>query len=43
MVDHSAHGGATVDDIVPMVVYLLSDESRIVTGQAFLVDGGATI
>ena len=33
----------TVDDIAPMVVYLLSDESRIVTGQALLVDGGVTI
>jgi 2-keto-3-deoxy-L-fuconate dehydrogenase len=34
---------ATVEDIVPMVVYLLSDESRFVTGQALLVDGGVTI
>ncbi|WP_140634066.1 SDR family oxidoreductase [Methylibium rhizosphaerae] len=34
---------ATVDDISPMVVYLLSDESRFVTGQAVLVDGGVTI
>lgn len=34
---------ATVDDIVPMVVYLLSGESRFVTGQAVLVDGGVTI
>lgn len=34
---------ATVEDIVPMVVYLLSDESRFVTGQAVLVDGGVTI
>ncbi len=34
---------ATVDDITPLVVYLLSDESRYVTGQAMLVDGGATI
>ena len=34
---------ATVEDIVPMVVYLLSDESRFVSGQAMLVDGGVTI
>ncbi|MDO5605432.1 MAG: SDR family oxidoreductase [Paracoccus sp. (in: a-proteobacteria)] len=34
---------ATVDDITPMVLYLLSDDSRFVTGQAMLVDGGVTI
>ena len=34
---------ATVGDITPMVVYRLSDESRFVTGQAMLVDGGVTI
>ena len=34
---------ATVDDITPQVVYLLSDESRFVTGQTVLVDGGVTI
>lgn len=34
---------ATVDDISPMIVYLLSPESRFVTGQAILVDGGVTI
>lgn len=34
---------ATVDDITPMVVYLASDESQFVTGQALLVDGGVTI
>lgn len=34
---------ATVDDMTPMILYLLSDESRFVTGQAFLVDGGVTI
>lgn len=34
---------ADVNDLAPMVIYLLSDESRFVTGQAFLVDGGVTI
>lgn len=34
---------ATVTDITPLVVYLLSDESRFVSGQACLVDGGVTI
>ncbi|MDP9043921.1 MAG: SDR family oxidoreductase [Pseudomonadota bacterium] len=34
---------ATVDDITPQVIYLLSDESRFVTGQVVLVDGGVTI
>ncbi|WP_415182539.1 SDR family oxidoreductase [Phaeovulum sp.] len=34
---------ATVDDLTPMIIYLLSDASSFVTGQAFLVDGGVTI
>ncbi|MEP0233709.1 SDR family oxidoreductase [Roseibium sp.] len=34
---------ATVDDMSPLIVYLLSDESSYVTGQGFLVDGGVTI
>jgi 2-keto-3-deoxy-L-fuconate dehydrogenase len=34
---------ASVDDITPMVLYLASDESRFVTGQTLLVDGGVTI
>ena len=34
---------ALAEDIAPQVVYLLSDESRFVTGQAVGVDGGVTI
>ncbi len=34
---------ASVNDIAPMVVFLLSDESRFVSGQSILVDGGVTI
>lgn len=34
---------ATVDDITPLVVYLLSDESRFITGQGISIDGGVTI
>lgn len=34
---------ATVDDMTPTVVHLLSDGSRFVTGQTVLVDGGVTI
>ncbi len=34
---------AVVDDITPMLVYLASDESGFVTGQALSVDGGVTI
>jgi 2-keto-3-deoxy-L-fuconate dehydrogenase len=34
---------ALVDDIAPMVVYLASNESRFMTGQTLLVDGGVTI
>ncbi len=34
---------ARAEEIAPMVVYLASDESRFVTGQAYAVDGGITI
>ena len=33
----------TVDDIIPMLVYLASDESLFATGVAYSVDGGMTI
>lgn len=33
----------TIEDMVPMIVHLLSDESRFTTGQAISVDGGCTI
>lgn len=34
---------ATADEIIPIVVYLASDESRFMTGQCVSVDGGMTI
>lgn len=34
---------ATVDDLVPLFVYLASDESSFATGTTFSVDGGMTI
>lgn len=34
---------ATVDDLTPTIVHLLSNGSSFVTGQAVLVDGGVTI
>lgn len=34
---------STVDDLTPMIVYLMSDGSQFMTGQSVLVDGGCTI
>ena len=34
---------AQPEDIAPIVVYLASDESKVATGQFFIVDGGWTI
>ncbi|AMO23870.1 SDR family oxidoreductase [Ramlibacter solisilvae] len=34
---------AQAEEIVPLIVYLASDESRFATGQSFAVDGGITI
>ena len=32
--------GLRPEDIAPMVAYLCSDEARMITGQAYNVDGG---
>jgi len=32
----------TVDDVAPLVVYLISDESSFVSGAEIVVDGGQT-
>jgi len=34
---------ATTDDIVPVVEFLLSRDSRFITGQTLVVDGGASV
>jgi 2-keto-3-deoxy-L-fuconate dehydrogenase len=34
---------ANAEEIVPIVVYLASDESSFATGQTFIIDGGITI
>ncbi len=34
---------AVAGDITPLAVFLMSDESQFITGQALLVDGGVTI
>ncbi len=34
---------ATPEEIAPLVVYLASEESKFVTGQAYAVDGGITL
>ena len=34
---------AQADEIVPILVYLASDESQFATGQLFNIDGGITI
>jgi NAD(P)-dependent dehydrogenase (short-subunit alcohol dehydrogenase family) len=33
----------TVEDVVPMALYLAGPESDFVTGQTFFVDGGWTV
>lgn len=34
---------ATVEDIVPVLQFLLSDQARFITGQTLVVDGGASL
>lgn len=34
---------ATAEEIAPLIVYLASDESQFVTGQALVIDGGWTL
>ncbi|MFM8630243.1 MAG: SDR family oxidoreductase, partial [Betaproteobacteria bacterium] len=34
---------AQAEEIAPILVFLASDESRFVTGQAYSIDGGMTI
>lgn len=34
---------ATVDDIVPLIIYLAADESRYATGGTYSIDGGTSI
>jgi 2-keto-3-deoxy-L-fuconate dehydrogenase len=33
----------TVEDMVPIFIYLASDESQFATGNVFSIDGGMTI
>lgn len=34
---------ATIDDITPLISFLLSEEARFITGQTIIVDGGITV
>lgn len=34
---------ATVDDVTPVVKFLLSDDSKFITGQSIVIDGGITV
>jgi 2-keto-3-deoxy-L-fuconate dehydrogenase len=34
---------ASAEEVAKMIVYLASDESDFVTGQAFIIDGGFTL
>lgn len=41
--NHPLRRNATVEDIVPMIEFLLSDQSGFITGQNMLVSGGSVI
>ncbi len=45
-VDHRQHPSGRVgvpEDIASMVLYLISDEAKFITGQNFIIDGGMTV
>lgn len=41
--NHPLKRNATVEDVIPAIEFLLSDESRFITGQNLLVSGGSVI
>jgi len=41
--EHPLKRNATVEDVVPAILFLLSEQSNFITGQNYLVSGGAVI
>jgi len=33
---------ATVDDIIPFIIFLATDQAKFITGAALAIDGGVT-